>query len=466
MDIALFIIIFVTDMFLVTIFNYVYNSNYQYKSGMYLGVHIPSEHSNDEEVLSLVSSCRRNMKRFNLINAILSIVVSLLIFYDAVIFTFVYCLWLIIYCGGLQYLLITSHRKMYALKISNNWIIESQKRKLYIDTKISADTGKTHVTYWYHILFIIIQTALFIPFIRMRSKSDYEIIFIFYISSVIISAVALAFHIAVGKLQKNIYSTDSALNYKVNTTLKKYVCTALILLSAVNTIAWSYAAIATLVTSTLLSATTFVYTFIEILSAGFLIVPLIMARHKKDELLSADNNIEYIDDDDYWKTGFYYNPNDRRTFVPDRLQSTNYALNYAKKGAWIFTGTTTAIIIACFIFMAVVLLPFINLHIDTEITDNTFTVSAGGYTSKLNISDITDIQLLDELPKDHFTRVNGGSTDTYDVGIYKGDTYGRCRLYIMHGASPVMMIKTDNQLIFMNSPEDGVINNLYEQLRR
>lgn len=465
MEIALFIIIFVTNMFLVAIFNYVFESNYQYKSGMYLGVHIPSEHSTDEEVLSIVSTCRRTMKHFNLINAVLSIVVTLLIFYNIVVFTFVYCLWIIIYCGGLQYLLIASHRKMYSLKISNNWIIESQKRKLYIDTKISADTGKTHVTYWYHILFIIIQTALFIPFIRMRSKSDYEIIFIFFISSVIISAVALAFHIAVGKLQKNIYSTDSALNYKVNTTIKKYAGTALILLSAVNTIAWSYTAIATLIAGTLMSSTTYVYTFIEILSAGFLIVPLIMARHKKDELLSA-NNIEYIDDDDYWKTGFYCNPNDRRTFVPDRLQGTNYALNYAKKGAWVFTGITTAIIIACFIFMGVVLFPFINLHIDTEITDNTFTVSAGGYTSKLNISDITDIQLLDELPKDHFTRVNGGSTDTYDVGIYKGDTYGRCRLYIMHDSSPVMMIKTDNQLIFMNSPEDGVINNLYEQLSR
>lgn len=100
MSIALFIIIFVTDMFLFAIFHYVYESNYQYKSGMYLGVHIPSEHSNDEEVLSIVSTCRRTMKRFNLINAVLSIAVTLLIFYNLIIFTFVYCLWLIIYCGG------------------------------------------------------------------------------------------------------------------------------------------------------------------------------------------------------------------------------------------------------------------------------------------------------------------------------------------------------------------------------
>ena len=51
-----------------------------------------------------------------------------------------------------------------------------------------------------------------------------------------------------------------------------------------------------------------------------------------------------------------------------------------------------------------------------------------GYKCSINIGDIQEVQLFDEMPKDNFTRTNGGSTDEYDVGNYKGRTYGKCML--------------------------------------
>lgn len=55
-------------------------------------------------------------------------------------------------------------------------------------------------------------------------------------------------------------------------------------------------------------------------------------------MLKADTQPIFVDDDDYLKTGFYYNPNDPHLFVPNRLCSTNYSLNYARTGANGFTA--------------------------------------------------------------------------------------------------------------------------------
>ncbi len=35
-------------------------------------------------------------------------------------------------------------------------------------------------------------------------------------------------------------------------------------------------------------------------------------------------------------------------------------------------------------------------------TNNNLTISAGGYTSKIDVNDITELKLLDELPDDSF----------------------------------------------------------------
>lgn len=52
---------------------------------------------------------------------------------------------------------------------------------------------------------------------------------------------------------------------------------------------------------------------------------------QKKELLSANTSPIDVDDDEYWKTGYYYNPDDKHILVENRMQSGNYTFNYAKK---------------------------------------------------------------------------------------------------------------------------------------
>ena len=85
-------------------------------------------------------------------------------------------------------------------------------------------------------------------------------------------------------------------------------------------------------------------------------------------------------------------------------------------------------------------------------------------TSEIDVNDITELKLLDELPDDSFLRTNGASTDSYDIGRYEGRTLGKCSLYVFDGYAPILMIKTDDTLVFVNSKEDGEIEGLYEEL--
>jgi hypothetical protein len=230
--------------------NFALDSNYRYNGGMYLGVHIPSEHCNDEEVTVLVTAGRKAMKKYNLINGIVSTLLCFVCFVNLAVFTLIYLVWIFAYIGGEQFIEISSHRKMYALKMKNGWIVEAQKRKRYVDTKVSADAGNTHIKGWIHILLAVIQTGLFIPFLTDTGSLIFEMMLAIYLCTLLISLIAIISHYAVGRIEKNIYSTDSELNLKINVTKKKYMCISLLVMNVVNTLAWGYFAISEAIAGT------------------------------------------------------------------------------------------------------------------------------------------------------------------------------------------------------------------------
>ena len=54
MKIAMFMLFFVCNMFTVLIMRFAYESNYRYNNGMLIGVHIPGDHVNDDDVTRIM----------------------------------------------------------------------------------------------------------------------------------------------------------------------------------------------------------------------------------------------------------------------------------------------------------------------------------------------------------------------------------------------------------------------------
>lgn len=464
MEIFMFIMFMSTNLFMILILKYSCDGNYHYNNGMILGVHIPSEHSGDEAVISLAQKEYKNFKCFLIINIILSTASCLLIFLNMIISLFVYIIWILGFCAAISILSVSSHRRMYSVKEKNGWIIESQKKKVFIDTRVSAEAGKSELSYRYHIAIIIAEIACFLPFISRRAYGYFETIAIFFVCSLLISAVSWLMHIYVNHNERTVYSENSELNRIVNRTVKCYKGASMLVLSASNAAAWIYAAIAVLISTRLTGTTVCVYILIE-LFAAFAFIPILIAGiRRKSELLSANPAPIYVDDDEYWKSGFYYNPDDPHMLVPNRLQSGNYAFNYANRGARIITAGLTVFIAASFIFTIAVLVPFVNVKVDIRTDNSRLHVDAAGYSSDIDMNSITDVQILNELPDDGFSKINGGATDTYLVGRFKGNTYGYCNLYIYTGHTPVLMVKTDGETVFFNSDVDGKLQEIYDEL--
>ena len=86
MKIAMFMLFFVCNMFTILIMRFAYESNYRYNNGMLIGVHIPGDHVNDDDVTRLMTRFKKSMKYFQNINAVLSIAICFLNFVNIIIF--------------------------------------------------------------------------------------------------------------------------------------------------------------------------------------------------------------------------------------------------------------------------------------------------------------------------------------------------------------------------------------------
>lgn len=59
MEIFMAVMFFVTNLFIIMIMRLTMVSSFEYKAGMYLGVHIPAEKKEDAEVTSLMSRTKK-----------------------------------------------------------------------------------------------------------------------------------------------------------------------------------------------------------------------------------------------------------------------------------------------------------------------------------------------------------------------------------------------------------------------
>lgn len=464
LGIVMAIMMLVTNLFVILVVRLTMVSNFDYKAGMYLGVHIPADKKKDAEVTSVVNKTKKQFNVFNNVNMVLSVAICGICVVDMIIFVFVYILWIIIYIVGIQLVIIIGHRKIYDIKLKNGWLIEAQK-KVYIDTRLSSSVKNPSISMRYHWIFIGLTVVLYIPVVIVRhSDMLFRDMSIYFIVSIIVAVALYIFNIYVNSSERTVYSENSDVNITMNQIYKKYVSLGLVIMSLFNTVAFSYIVAEYMLHGILYGGDVIVYTIVDLIGSIIMLASFVVARRKRTEVLAADDTPLYVDDDEYWKYGFYYNPNDRHIIVKNRMYDMNYAFNYASRGTQILVALLTVIITASIIFTVAALIPFINIKMDVYIADDTFMAEGGGYKCSINIGDIQEVQLFDEMPKDNFTRTNGGSTDEYDVGNYKGRTYGKCMLFIWDDYSPVLMIKSSNKTVFVNSKEDGYIRHMYDEL--
>lgn len=98
---------------------------------------------------------------------------------------------------------------------------------------------------------------------------------------------------------------------------------------------------------------------LSLAGGGFILAALLWMMKKRRETLKAEEPLSYVDDDIYWKNGWYNNPKDRRWMVQDRMCSSNYSLNMGKPGARYLAGIGIVAIVLVVLWMLIVFFKWI-----------------------------------------------------------------------------------------------------------
>ncbi|MGD6777195.1 DUF3784 domain-containing protein [Sutcliffiella horikoshii] len=137
---------------------------------------------------------------------------------------------------------------------------------------------------------------------------------------------------------------------------------------------------------------------------------------------------------------------------------SKYEVPKKRKKSYIIS---TSIAVVTFVFLFVV--SYLGFQ-EAELTlrENSFEIS-GVYGDEWRFEDITQVDLVEEMPE-VYLRTNGYGMQSISKGHFKVKDYGSSLLFIYKGNSPYLLIKTNDDTIFINSKDAEKTKDWYYQL--
>lgn len=444
---------------------FAYAGKEEYSEGMIFGVHIPKEKVEEEVVQAIVQKYKRQFKKIQRWNMLLGILVCGLAFVGMGIFIIVWTVWLTEYIVGLYWFVYGTHRKMYDLKVRNGWVMESAKQIIYVDTEVSAHADKMPLSKkWYLLLFCLTCSAMLFPQIQTYLREENTAYVLFGIT-LAVNLFFFGFHWWIERRPTVVYGKNSQVNMVLNQLTKRMWTICLLACAVVNTAAWLYMSICMIKNQWLTSADFCIYILLQIIASAILMGGLCWLLQKKKEVMSVDTEMIETDDDVYWKNGWYSNPNDKRLFVQDRMCGMNYSMNMAKTSAKIFTAVISAVLIGCAVWIAAILVEFATTEVTVEMKNGIMDIRAASYDYQINTEDILAVKMIEEMPEDNFYRSNGGDTEKFLIGHFRGKETGKCMMFLYKEETPILEIQLKGMTVFLNSENEKETEEWYNYAR-
>ena len=459
-----FVIFLFCDLLMAGVFFAVYGRKPVYEEGMLLGVHLPREAAQGAEVTALITAYRRRTRRFYLVNLLLGVAVCLVAFWRFSPFLILWCLWLVEFVVGAQWLLLGTHRKLYDLKMARGWVVGEPATLAAADTRASAQRrGQGPGLAWHLLPCVLVLTTLLLPGVRdflLTQGSGWGLLG----SGLAISLTLWALHGVLSRRGNKVYSQDTAVNQAVNRLERQVWGWTLLLCSLFNAAACWSAAWWMARAHWVGSAAYGIYLVLELIPVAILTAGLLWMTRKRQQLLAGDPVPLVVDDDVYWRKGWYENPNDPHWLVQDRLVPCNYSMNMAKPGAW---GGTIALLAGVGVLMVGLCVLFLWADFggsSVVIAPDRVAVSAFLYDTEVDPQDIQSVTLLEDLPEDSYVRTNGLDDGRRLIGHFRGRESGPCEMYLHTAASPILAVETGDFTLYFNSEDPAETEAWYQAL--
>lgn len=464
----MFVIFLIVNVGTIGIFYGVYGTKRKYEEGMLMGVHLPGSAAESEEVKMLMKKYRTWTKWFYTLNLLAGIAVCGFCFWYISVFMIVWSIWLVEVCIGAILLLYRTHRKLYDLKMKNGWIGSNGSKIMTadsaVDATVSAQSEKMGMSPLWHILFCgLIVLPCLLPQVRLYLKES-EDGWILFLCGFAVNLVFAAVHAVILRTRNTVYSEDVKMNLAVNRLQKNVWSWSLIAGSLFNTGAYLWVTYFMDEKMWIGSEVYIVYIILESVPIFIFMSGVFYIKKKRNRILQNNETLHYVDDDIYWKNGWYSNPNDKRLIVQDWACSFNYTTNMARPAGKISFAAGIVITIVCLLWMCVLMFRIDFTPIKVSVGSDKIEITSGYSDMEIDIDEVQSAELLPKLPNDEYKRVNGSDDGQKKIGKFRGKKTGKCRMYIYVECTPILQINTSDEIIFINSKEKGAAEKWYEKI--
>lgn len=418
----------------------------------------PADKINDPLVLSFRKNYRK--RQFQLAGILTLLDLSLLIPMKDSIFMILFFVLLYITIGSGYLLQIRYIRKGHQLIVDNGWQLTEQP--IQVDTLLLLEKNRKLVSPWW---FALSFGVLILLTIMLHQQEMGSLTWILLSACGLTSALFVLGWWAIGRLPVRALTNDSTINRQYNDLTKFYWSVFMVATSIfINLIV--YLPLLTMSTSSrffeILMTSEFLLIF---LFCGFTIWWLFRLRNKQDQLLTQTPSFRYTGDDYYWRYGIYYNPDDRRLMLPDRI-GLNITINLARVGGKIFIGLIPAILIGVMLIV-VVPLYILDYHPDPltyEVKQESVVLDGPLYReSNINYNSIEKVSLLNKMPTIGM-KVNGLASVNYAIGSFKVDGKS-ATLFVDHQSKPILKITTKDRDYYYTNTDSTVTKKLYQKVQ-
>lgn len=199
------------------------------------------------------------------------------------------------------------------------------------------------------------------------------------------------------------------------------------------------------------------------LISGILITAFYI-RRTQSKILNDEDEILHCDNDDmYWISGSYSNPNDSRLLVEKRI-GIGFTFNMANKKGKIITYT---ILSSVAVIIGVLIIMFLKLDfgtLDVNIMNDTVYINAPMYSTSFKTDDIENIYTIDDLGDG--IKTNGAAAGNYKLGHFYYSKIGNCLMYVYSDTPPYIVVKLKDENIIISLKNYDETQKLLENLEK
>lgn len=412
-------------------------NNAKPKKNIILGATIPISHQNDAYVSETVKRYKKALISAHIVLALLLIPSAFMSMSGNLFYTMT---WLVFAMVGQQIPFIIANKQLRRYKKEQGFCGESKRT---VDLKLSAIDIKAPSP-WISLIPFFLSLVPAIYTIINRGDNIGELLLVYSTMSASI-LLCMILHIFIARRSKDVISDNSDINKA---------------LSVIRTRNWAKMFIG--IDFVLCIINYFMFADIQFnlfsANAAFVGIMLITAfvilfalyvdfdtRNKQYKYTTANPEFSSAisDEDDYWLLGmFYYNPNDNRFMIPDRV-GVNTTVNMAKPVGMIIMVISGLLIAAC---------PFIGgyfyyadkVPMTLEFTDTAIIATHMSEEYRIPTDEIVSREKIDEIPKG-LTKINGYATDKVFKGTFQTDDYGVCEVFFSTDATDFYIVETENE---------------------